>query len=167
MDSCGTPDAAAGLLWSRRSTNWLASKSTTATLSIAMIQRSTFLRCRRETGLTATAGSTLTSQSLRCDLVIPGKQDPKRESHRRRENNPTHDPLGDVEEWKDLRSDLHQEPRARRVECSRAQDVAPLQLSEEVAVAHFDYGRSYQEALRCTVRLFSTGEDRLGFVLRR
>ena len=71
-------------------------------------------------------------QTLRCPLIEPGEENPKGEADRRGHDDPAHQPIGDLEEGKDLRRHLHQEPRARGIKRRRPDDIAPLQLGEEV-----------------------------------
>ena len=58
-------------------------------------------------------------QTLRCPLVEPGEENPKREADGRSHDDPAHQPFGDVEKGKDLRRHLHEEPRARRIKRRR------------------------------------------------
>ena len=81
----------------------------------------------------------LALQTLRCPLIKPGEENPKREADRRRHDDPAHQPIGNLEEGKDLRRHLHQKPRARGIKRCRPEDIAPLQLGEEVALIQPDY----------------------------
>src|SRR5207248_2349633 len=47
------------------------------------------------------------------------------------------DPDWNLQEWKDLRGDLNQEPADNRVGDGNLVNVAPLQLPEEIARLHF------------------------------
>ena len=100
-----------------------------------MIQRSTFRRDWRASGCNGRS-LLLALQTLRCPLIEPGEENPKGEADRRGHDDPAHQPLGNLEERKDLRRHLHQEPRARGIKRRRPEDIAPPQLGEEVARIH-------------------------------
>ena len=96
-----------------------------------MIQRSTLRRDWRASGCNGHS-LLLAPQTVRCPLIEPGEENPKREADGRSHDDPSHQPLGNVEERKDLRRHLHQEPRARGIKRCRAKDVAPPQFGKEV-----------------------------------
>ena len=52
------------------------------------------------------------------------------------ENYQAHNPIGDVEKWKNLAGDLHQQPGDDAVRDRNLVNIAPLQFGEKIALAH-------------------------------
>ncbi len=52
------------------------------------------------------------------------------------ENYHAHNPIGDVEKWKNLAGNLHQQPGDDAVRDRDLVNIAPLQFGKEIALAH-------------------------------
>ena len=72
----------------------------------------------------------LALEAVRCPFVEPGKHHRKRKPDRRRDDDPAHNPLSDVEEREDLGRYLHQQPRTRCVERGGPENIAALEFGE-------------------------------------
>ena len=75
-------------------------------------------------------------QSFRRQLKRPSDYQRDRKADDEEENYEAHNPIGDVEKWKNLAGNLHQQPGDNAVRDRNLVNVAPLQLSEEVFRVH-------------------------------
>src|SRR5438552_15859618 len=75
--------------------------------------------------------------SFRCQFKRPGKNHRHRKSDNEQQHHKTHGPIRNFEERKNLTGDLHQEPCDDCVGDRDFVNVAPLQLTEELAEFHF------------------------------
>src|SRR5205809_1656885 len=73
---------------------------------------------------------------LRCHFKSPGNDESDRKTEDDYENDKPDRPIRNLEERKNLRGDLDQEPGDNRVSNCNPVDVAPLQLGEKVARVH-------------------------------
>src|SRR4029077_16756006 len=72
----------------------------------------------------------------RRQFKCPGDNERDWESDRDADDHQSHDPIWNLEEWKDLRRDLNYQPTDNRVRHGNLVDIPPLQLSEEVGGFH-------------------------------
>src|SRR5204863_9408468 len=73
---------------------------------------------------------------FRCKLERPGDDERDWESDRDQCDHQPHDPIWNLQEWEDLRSNLDQQPADNRVSDSHLVNVPPLQLPEEILRIH-------------------------------
>ena len=78
--------------------------------------------------------------SLRRKLECPCNNQRDRKTKGRDKDNKPNRPVRNVEEWKNLRSDLNQKPADDGIRDSNFVNIAPLQLGKEIALVHPSLG---------------------------
>src|SRR6266403_1787970 len=73
---------------------------------------------------------------LRCHFKSPGNDESDRKTQGNDQHDESNDPIRNLEEWKNLRRDLDQEPSDNAVSNCNSVNVAPLQLGEKLARVH-------------------------------
>src|SRR6266511_3095207 len=79
--------------------------------------------------------------SFRRDLESPRENQRYWETRNRDQHNQPHRPVRNFKERKNLGRDLNEQPRNNCVRDGDLVNIAPLQLGEEIALAHSDVGK--------------------------
>src|SRR4030095_2035050 len=74
--------------------------------------------------------------SFRRQLKSPGQDQRNWKTNYEEQHHQAHSPTRDIEEWKNLARDLHQQPCDDRVGDRNLVDVASFQLGEEISRVH-------------------------------
>src|SRR5207244_13308789 len=75
--------------------------------------------------------------SFRRRFKCPCDDQSDRKTDDEEENYQAHYPIGDFEKWKNLASDLHQQPCDNRIRGCHFVDVAPLKFGKKIVDLHF------------------------------